>query len=80
MDAHLGGGGSGESDDQEEFLAPIRGGMNVALNAIVERFTQRSPVTDPRAAKKKVKKGYAPGEAVRKHVATARVLKGEKLS
>ena len=34
----------------------------------------------PRAAKKKVKKGYAPGEAVRKHVSTARVLKGEKLS
>ena len=45
MNAHLGGGGSGESDGQEEFLAPIRGGMNVALNAIVERFTQRSPVT-----------------------------------
>ena len=45
MNAHLGGGGSGESDGQDEFLAPIRGGMNVALNAIVERFTQRSPVT-----------------------------------
>ncbi|WP_095992346.1 IS4 family transposase [Cystobacter fuscus] len=34
----------------------------------------------PRAAKKKVKKGYVPGEVARKHVATARVLKGEKLS
>ncbi|ATB36559.1 Mobile element protein [Cystobacter fuscus] len=32
-------------DGQDEFLAPTRGGMNVALNAIVERFTQRSPVT-----------------------------------
>ncbi|MFY0573022.1 hypothetical protein ACN28S_00410 [Cystobacter fuscus] len=34
----------------------------------------------PRAAKKKAKKGYAPGAVVRKHVATARVLKGEKPS
>jgi hypothetical protein len=34
----------------------------------------------PRAAKKKVKKGYVPGEVARKHVATARVLKGEKIS
>jgi IS4 transposase len=30
----------------------------------------------PRAAKKKVKKGYVPGKVARKHVATARVLKG----
>ncbi|HYO74361.1 MAG TPA: IS4 family transposase [Archangium sp.] len=45
MNAHLGGGGSGESDDQDEFLAPLGGGMNVALNEILERFTQRSPVT-----------------------------------
>ncbi|HEY0096118.1 MAG TPA: IS4 family transposase, partial [Archangium sp.] len=30
----------------------------------------------PRAAKKKVKKGYVPGNVARKHVATARVLKG----
>ncbi len=34
----------------------------------------------PRAAKKKVKKGYVPVEIARRHVATARVLKGEKLS
>ena len=45
MNAHLGGGGSGMLDDQEQFLAPLRGETNVALNAIVERFTQRSPVT-----------------------------------
>ncbi|EPX59576.1 Mobile element protein [Cystobacter fuscus DSM 2262] len=45
MNAHLGGGGSGVTDDQDEFLAPLRGGTNVALNTIVERFTQRSPVT-----------------------------------
>lgn len=32
-------------DGQDEFLAPQRGGTNVALNAIVERLTQRSPVT-----------------------------------
>lgn len=32
----------------------------------------------PRAAKKKVKKGYVSAEEARKHVATARVLKGEK--
>ncbi|WP_143195359.1 hypothetical protein [Archangium sp. Cb G35] len=30
----------------------------------------------PRAAKKKVKKGYVPGKVARKHVATARVSKG----
>ncbi|HYO66082.1 MAG TPA: hypothetical protein VEU33_08370, partial [Archangium sp.] len=45
MNAHLGGGGSGETDGQDEFLAPLGGGMNVALNEILERFTQRSPVT-----------------------------------
>ena len=45
MNAHLGGGGSEVADGQDEFLAPRRGGMNVALNEIVERFTQRSPVT-----------------------------------
>ena len=33
------------ADGQDEFLAPIGGGMNVALHEIVERFTQRSPVT-----------------------------------
>jgi hypothetical protein len=44
MKAHLGGGGSGAADGQDEFLAPMRGGMNVALNEIVERLTQRSPV------------------------------------
>lgn len=45
MNAHLGGGGSEAADGQDEFLAPLRGGMNVALNELVERFTQRSPVT-----------------------------------
>lgn len=45
MHAHLGGGGSEVSDDQEQFLAPFRGGTNVALDAIIERFTQRSPIT-----------------------------------
>ena len=45
MNAHLGGGGSEAADGQDEFLAPLRGGMNVALKEIVERFTQRSPVT-----------------------------------
>jgi hypothetical protein len=45
MNAHLGGGGSGAADGPDEFLAPMRGGMNVALNEIVERLTQRSPVT-----------------------------------
>jgi hypothetical protein len=34
----------------------------------------------PRAAKKKVKKGYASGKEVRQHVATARVLKGQKIT
>lgn len=32
-------------DGRDKFLAPIRGGMNVALNELVERFTQRSPIT-----------------------------------
>jgi IS4 transposase len=45
VNAHLGGGGSEAADGQDEFLAPLRGGMNVALSEIVERFTQRSPVT-----------------------------------
>jgi hypothetical protein len=30
--------------------------------------------------KKKAKKGYVPGEVARRHVATARVLKGEKIT
>ena len=45
MNAHLGGGGSEAADGQDEFLAPLRGGINVALSEIVERFTQRSPIT-----------------------------------
>lgn len=45
MNAHLGGGRSEAADGRDEFLAPIGGGMNVALSEIVERFTQRSPVT-----------------------------------
>ena len=41
----MGGGGSGTVDGQDKLLAPLCGGMNVALNALVERLTQRSPVT-----------------------------------
>ena len=51
--------------------------------ALLELAKEVKPMTlrkHPRAATKKVKKGYAPGEVARKHVATARVLKGEKLS
>ncbi|MDY7233351.1 IS4 family transposase [Hyalangium rubrum] len=34
----------------------------------------------PRASKKKTRKGYVPGEVARRHVATARVLRGQKLT
>ncbi|EPX59575.1 Mobile element protein [Cystobacter fuscus DSM 2262] len=50
--------------------------------ALLEMAKKVKPATlrkHSRAAKKKVKKGYAPGEVARKHVATAHVLKGETL-
>ena len=54
--------------------------LSAALLELAKKVKPKTLRKHPRAAKKKVKKGYAPGEVARKHVATARVLKGEKLS
>lgn len=54
--------------------------LSEALLELARKVKPSSLRKHPRAAKKKVRKGYVPGEVARKHVATARVLKGEKIS
>ena len=54
--------------------------LSAALLEMAKKVKPKTLRKHPRTAKKKVKKGYAPGEVARQHVATARVLKGEKLS
>ncbi len=61
-----------EAQSAEQLSATL---LELAKNVRVATLRKH-----PRAAKKKVKKGYVPGEVARKHVATARVLKGEKRS
>ena len=62
---------SGQGEESAEQLSEVL----LELAKQVKLSTLRK---HPRAAKKKVKKGYVSAEEARKHVATARVLKGEK--
>lgn len=61
---------SGQGEESAEQLSEVL----LELAKQVKLSTLRK---HPRAAKKKVKKGYVSAEEARKHVATARVLKGE---
>jgi IS4 transposase len=54
--------------------------LSAALLELAKKVKPSTLRKHPRAAKKKVKKGYASGKEARQHVATARVLKGQKIT
>ena len=53
--------------------------LSKALLELAKKVKPSTVRKHPRAAKKKVKKGYVPRKVARRHVATARVLKGEEI-
>jgi hypothetical protein len=69
-----------EPEDWSGQEAPSAEQLSEALLELAKQVRSSTLRKHPRAAKKKAKKGYVLGEVARKHVATARVLKGEKLS
>jgi IS4 transposase len=67
----------GEPEEWSEQEAQSAEQLSQSLLELAKRVRPSTLRKHPRAAKKKVKKGYVSGAEARKHVATARVLKGE---
>jgi IS4 transposase len=65
-----------EPEDWSEKEAQSAEQLSETLLELAKKVRLSTLRKHPRAAKKKVKKGYVPGKVARKHVATARVLKG----
>ena len=68
-----------EPEDWSEQEAQSAEQLSEALLELAKKVKPSTMRKHPRAAKKKVKKGYVPGKVARRHVATARVLKGEEI-
>lgn len=64
----------------EPFEAQSAFELSHTLRQMAARVNPAQLRKHPRAPKKKIRKGYVPGEVARKHVATARVLRGQKLT
>jgi hypothetical protein len=67
-----------EPEEWREQEAPSAEQLSTALLELAKKVKPSTLRKHPRAAKKKVKKGYVSGKVARRHVATARVLKGEE--
>jgi len=65
-----------EPEDWRETETQSAEQLSEALLELAKKVKPSTLRKHPRTAKKKVKKGYVPGKVARKHVATARVLKG----
>ena len=65
-----------EPEDWKEKEEQSAEQLSEALLELAKKVKPSTLRKHPRTAKKKVKKGYVPGKVARKHVATARVLKG----
>ena len=69
-----------EAEDWERQEGESAEQLSAMLLDLAKKVKVSTLRKHPRAAKKKVKKGYASGKEVRQHVATARVLKGQKIT
>jgi hypothetical protein len=68
------------SADWEPYEEQSASELSHTLRQMAARVNPAKLRKHPRAPKKKTRKGYVPGEVARKHVATARVLRGQKLT
>jgi IS4 transposase len=62
----------------EDFEPQTAAELSRTLQQLAARVSPAKLRKHPRAAKKKVKKGYVPGDVARRHVSTARVLRGKE--
>lgn len=62
----------------EDFKTQTATELSRTLQQMAARISPAKLRKHPRTPKKKVKKGYAPGAVARRHVSTARVLRGKE--